>query len=352
MNAHAPFTTTQPQHHTTTTTRQPQVTMSQQPSEEMCAKAPGTFFECSYGRSHYRLLGKPQGKPLVVCLHGISAEGAAYLKLAEELVPLGYQCLLPDLYGRGFTDAPAKHVYNDVHLFTSQVAELLLAVAEETDYQSAKGIYLIGSSMGGAIAAKFAHMHPRLVKKLVLVCPAGLPNDMPFLASLVKVPGLGEALLSMASKKTIADGAARSYADPTREGAKEHLENTLKRGAELAKHHPAHGKALINTVRNFKFGGLTASFEELGRRQELPILLVWGNKDIVVPFHNHETILKLIPHAQFIELDNGGHVDMFAVPHLRQMFHEGVVAHFAGEPIPHTKGDAEAETETAEPSEE
>ena len=45
------------------------------PSEEMCAHAPGSFFHCSFGRVHYRLLGKPTGKPLVVCLHGISAEG-------------------------------------------------------------------------------------------------------------------------------------------------------------------------------------------------------------------------------------------------------------------------------------
>lgn len=284
---------------------------------------------------HYQLFGDPSDKPLVVCLHGISAEGAAYNDLARELVSAGFQCLLPDFYGRGYSDTPAKHVNHDVHLFTSQVAELLLAVGPQTDFQSARGIYLIGSSMGGAIATKFSDMYPHLVKKLVLVCPAGLPNDMPFLASVVKVPGIGEALLSMASKKTIRDGASKSYADPKREGARQHLERTLMRGEQLARHHPSHSKALLNTIRNFKFGGLTNSFEEIGKRSHLPILLVWGDKDAVVPFNNHEKILKLIPHASFLKLSDGGHVDMFATPHHKEMFHEAVTAHFEGKSVPH-----------------
>ncbi|KAL6071916.1 Pimeloyl-ACP methyl ester carboxylesterase [Balamuthia mandrillaris] len=306
---------------------------SLRPSEEMCSRAPGSFFQCSYGRVHYRLLGSAErALPLVVCLHGISAEGAAYLPLVQDhLLPLGFQCLLPDFYGRGWSDSADKHVHNDVHLFTSQLAELLLGVAPLTAHQSVTSIYLIGSSMGGAIATRFTHLHPELVKKLVLVCPAGLPMPSNALHTMViKVPGMGEALLSMASKKSIAEAASRSYFDVAgREGAKQHLERTLKRGEELAKHHPMSIKSLINTVRNFNFGGLTESFRAVGENERVKVLLVWGDKDVVVPFENHAKCLEVMKReVTFVKLEDAGHVDMFAVPHIQEIFHRAVVEHF------------------------
>ncbi len=64
---------------------------------QLVASAPGAFAQLSHGRVHYRLLGAASDKPLVVAVHGISAEGDAWLFLAQPLLACGCQILLPDL---------------------------------------------------------------------------------------------------------------------------------------------------------------------------------------------------------------------------------------------------------------
>lgn len=69
-------------------------------SDKYFSSAPGSFLTLSLGRVHYRLLSPSQPPaeplPLVVALHGINAEGDAWLRLAETLLPHGFQVLLPD----------------------------------------------------------------------------------------------------------------------------------------------------------------------------------------------------------------------------------------------------------------
>lgn len=208
------------------------------PREELLSKAPGAFAKLSFGSVHYRLLGAVEtDSPLVVLLHGISGEGAVFLPLAECLLRAGYRVLLPDLYGRGFSDAANATQANNVALFTTMVAELLLHLSPVTEGASTRGIYLLGTSMGGAIAARFAELHPGLVRRLVLVCPAGLIK-MPFISKLVKVPGLGELALSMTGRSSIAKNTAKAYADATISGAAEHCAHQVERALELSSLHP------------------------------------------------------------------------------------------------------------------
>lgn len=70
------------------------------PAADYFSTAPGSYLTLSLGRVHYRLLapssGAPQRPELVVALHGINAEGEAWLPLAERLTAEGYTVLLPD----------------------------------------------------------------------------------------------------------------------------------------------------------------------------------------------------------------------------------------------------------------
>lgn len=178
--------------------------------------------------------------------------------------------------------AASDNAPNNVHLFTTQLAEMLLMLASATRGMSCQAIYLIGTSMGGtslgdchlhmkasplslslppsapvlmlvfpsplftgAVAARFTELHASLVKKLVLVCPAGLHKDLPFVARMVRMPGVGEMLLSLASKNTIRKNAEKAYADPSHPGAAAHLDSTLARGDVLASQHPGKGSVCL-----------------------------------------------------------------------------------------------------------
>lgn len=197
------------------------------------------------------------------------------------------------------------------------------------------------------MATRFAELHPALVKKLVLVCPAGVHSDLPMLAKLVRVPGLGEMLLSLASKKDIRKNAEKAYADPNHPGCRAHVDRTLARGDVLQQQHPGmkdwirineiigdsslrrrpvflfpnrfstgHVSSLLNTVRNFNFGALANAFAALSKRAD-SVWVLWGEQDVVVPYANSQQVRKLVQldDSHFVSVPSCGHADWFAEGH-------------------------------------
>jgi pimeloyl-ACP methyl ester carboxylesterase len=80
---------------------------------------------------------------------------------------------LPDLFGRGFSDAPSPlHHRYDSSLFFSQI--LLCLQSSPISWSGHRSFTIIGYSLGGAIAADFTSYFPYSVRGLVLVAPGGL----------------------------------------------------------------------------------------------------------------------------------------------------------------------------------
>ena len=104
----------------------------------------------------------------VVLLHGKNFNGAYWGQTAKALLTQGYQVIIPDQIGFGKSSKPR------CYQFTFQ------ALAENTkkllDSLGIHKIFLVGNSMGGMIAIRYALMFPEYVEKLVLVDPIGLED--------------------------------------------------------------------------------------------------------------------------------------------------------------------------------
>ncbi|KAJ7036169.1 alpha/beta-hydrolase [Mycena alexandri] len=125
----------------------------------------GAYANLPMGRVRYWLVGPISGKK-VVLIHGLSIPALVFQHLVPILVGAGYQVLLYDLYGRGYSDAPQNTPY-DAHLYVMQLALLLQHVGWARTR-------LVGYSMGGAIAAAFVATFPGLVEsELVLAASVG-----------------------------------------------------------------------------------------------------------------------------------------------------------------------------------
>jgi len=129
-------------------------------------------------RIHY--LDEGSG-PAVVFLHGSGSGACGYSNFKgnyPEFVKAGYRAILPDLLGFGYSDKPDDIEY-PLDLFVQCVRQTLdaIGVARCT---------LVGNSLGGAIALKFALDYPQAVEKLVLMAPGGL-EDQP---EYFKMPGM------------------------------------------------------------------------------------------------------------------------------------------------------------------
>ncbi|QDG49610.1 alpha/beta hydrolase [Persicimonas caeni] len=120
----------------------------------------------------YRVIGS--GAQDIVLVHGWSVSGTVYDNLIGELAGPDYRLIVPDLRGTGDSDKP-----NGGHSLENYLkdVEAVVADAGATDY------VLVGHSMGGAIAQKFAAKNDSDLSGLVLMSPvpaSGFPLPQQF----------------------------------------------------------------------------------------------------------------------------------------------------------------------------
>lgn len=106
-------------------------------------------------------------KNTVLLFHGKNFNGYYWKDVMAFLVKSGFRVIVPDQPGWGRSDKPELHY--SFHLLSYAMNKLLDSL------QIAK-VYLMGHSMGGMLAARFAMMYPGKVEKLVLENPIGLED--------------------------------------------------------------------------------------------------------------------------------------------------------------------------------
>jgi pimeloyl-ACP methyl ester carboxylesterase len=110
--------------------------------------------------------GKPNGKS-VLLLHGKNFFGAYWKETIGILAKNGYRVVVPDQLGFGKSARPDIHY--SFHLFGANTKMLL-------DSLGIKQAAVVGHSMGGMVAVRFALLYPEMVSALVLENPIGLED--------------------------------------------------------------------------------------------------------------------------------------------------------------------------------
>ncbi|HUI46042.1 MAG TPA: alpha/beta hydrolase [Nitrospirota bacterium] len=112
----------------------------------------------------------PEGKDLnraVLLLHGKNFFGAYWKETIRFLARNGYRVIIPDQLGFGKSSKPDIHY--SFHLLASNTKKLL-------DALGVKEVAVVGHSMGGMLATRFALMYPEMVSHLILENPIGLED--------------------------------------------------------------------------------------------------------------------------------------------------------------------------------
>ncbi len=104
----------------------------------------------------------------VILFHGKNFSGAYWEDTVEALSQKGYRLIVPDQIGFGKSSKPVNFQYSFQALATHN-AELL-------DMLDIGKVSVVGHSMGGMLAVRFALMFPERVERLVLVNPIGLED--------------------------------------------------------------------------------------------------------------------------------------------------------------------------------
>lgn len=104
----------------------------------------------------------------VLLLHGKNFNGAYWEQTAKALAQAGYRVIIPDQIGFGKSTKPVSFQYS-FHQLAENTWELL-------DKLGIEKLRVIGHSMGGMLATRFALMYPEITEQLVLVNPIGLED--------------------------------------------------------------------------------------------------------------------------------------------------------------------------------
>ena len=260
-------------------------------------QAPGQFVDLSHGKVHFSWHG-PQDGQLVVLVHGFSTPSFVWQGLLNKLSDAGMRVLIYDLYGRGWSDRP--NVTYNANLYDQQLLELL-------NSQNISGpVKLVGYSMGGAIASYFSANHPQKVSRLALIAPAGLSVDEGKLAQIIKMPIIGDWLMSVVGRASMLKEMAR----PANQGkAIPNIAELYEQQMDYAGYLPA----LLSTLRHYPLGGLQREYQKIGQ-SKLPVMAIWGTNDTVVPTANSKALQEAIPGASLTLLEGGSHAITYSMP--------------------------------------
>jgi len=110
---------------------------------------------------------KPNGKNILL-LHGKNFNGSYWETTAKDLQKQGYRVIIPDQVGFGKSTKP-RHFQYSFQLMAMQTKSLL-------DSLGITKAIVLGHSMGGMLATRFALMYPSITEKLILEDPIGLED--------------------------------------------------------------------------------------------------------------------------------------------------------------------------------
>jgi pimeloyl-ACP methyl ester carboxylesterase len=238
--------------------------------------------------------------PVLLLLHGIGNNCQTWAPVIDRLAET-HTVIAPDLLGHGKSDKPRGDY--SVAAFANGVRDLLSVL----DIERAT---VVGHSLGGGIALQFAYQFPERCERLVLVSSGGLGPELSASLRAATLPG-AELVLT----------ALTGISGPLRSGfsALDRLGQAagLRRVRDLAEvgetifalKDVEARRAFLRTLRGVvdSRGQAVSALDRLYLAQSLPMLVVWGSRDPIVPALHAETVREMVPGARVEVFEGAGH---------------------------------------------
>jgi pimeloyl-ACP methyl ester carboxylesterase len=243
--------------------------------------------------------------PLLLLLHGITSTSDAWREVMPTLAER-YTVIAPDMIGHGRSAKPRGDY--SLGAYAAGVRDLLALLGFE------RGT-VVGHSLGGGIAMQLAYLFPEYVERLALISTGGLGKEVHPLLRAATLPGsewvlpllarewsvrAGDGVRSVAAKLGIEAGPdltefARGYASLVEQGAR---------------------TAFLDTMRSVigPEGQKVSALDRLYLADQMPLLLVWGNKDPVIPVEHGRLAHEVVADSRYVEIEGSGHWPMLDAP--------------------------------------
>ena len=249
----------------------------------------GSFTDLSTGKIFHRQTGR--GSKVVILLHGYSGSSISFKPIMEELGKQ-YQVIALDFPGSGLS---SKQKEDDLS-FAGKVK----TVEEFMTTRAISQAYLIGHSVGVAVAAQVALNNPDKIEKLVLLAPAGYGNYDRSLTHVKYIPPpldrlfMRVGVLNNNSAKIL---LGKGFFDDdlvTKSIIANYLEPTKTKRADWG---------LIKQLRLGLVPDLANDYAKIIQ----PTLILWGEQDEMIPSMYLEEMVKSMDDVVGYLIHDAGH---------------------------------------------
>jgi pimeloyl-ACP methyl ester carboxylesterase len=240
----------------------------------------------------------PVDGPVVLLVHGLMSDSGTWTDDLEPFDAHGIRGIAIDLLGHGQSDKPTG-------LYTLDDFALLL-----DGFMAALGIdtaTVCGHSLGGAIAVHFGYHYPHRVDGLILVSAGGLGREVNPVLRMFALPGVPALTAAVFERKWVRRLLRSPSVHRLARVTPERLINLRRIGRTL----------FYRDLRTAFFRSLRAVIGPRGQlgsfiemeylAVHLPTLLVWAQRDPIIPVaHAHRCHVHL-PGSELVVFQGGGH---------------------------------------------
>ncbi len=236
--------------------------------------------------------------PVIVLVHGITSTSETWERVMPALAKR-FTVIAPDLLGHGGSAKPRGDY--SLGAYASGVRDMLVALGHER-------ATFVGHSLGGGVAMQLAYQFPERCERLVLVDSGGLGSEVNLLLRMATLPGSEFVLPLLASERVlgVGRGVGRFF---DRFGLR--LRTDL---SEMARGHASLNErearaAFVHTLRTIvdPMGQRVNANDRLYLAEEVPFLIIWGERDSVIPVKHAHAVHEHVPTSRLEIFERAGH---------------------------------------------
>ena len=236
--------------------------------------------------------------PVVLLLHGLGCDHRTWTPVIERLART-HTVIAPDLLGHGQSDKPRADY--SVGGYANGMRDLLTVLGIDK-------VTVVGHSFGGGVAMQFAYQFPERTARVILVASGGLGPEVSPAVRVVTTPGFHQAMgvvtlpgvrhATTAAMRVLARSGLRSARDLGELAAV--VETFRDPRARAAVGH------VVRSVVDWR-GQIVTMSDRAYLTAAMPMLLVWGDQDVVIPPRHLADAARIAPGLRTAMITGCGH---------------------------------------------
>ena len=242
--------------------------------------------------------------PVLLLIHGMAGNFENWRAVIEPLARQ-HTVIAPDLPGHGGS-APGAGDYS-IGALAAELRDLLAALGHDR-------ATLVGHSLGGGIAMQFGYQFPEITERLVLVSSGGLGPEVSPVLRAAALPGADLFIAATVGPGRVVGSALARGLAAVGQRPNPDVAEVARGYASLAD--PDRRAAFLATVRSVigTGGQRVHAGDRLYLAEGMPVLIIWGARDPMIPLHHGENAHEAIPGSRLEIIDGVGHLPQLEAP--------------------------------------